>query len=449
MSISRLMRLSNQALLNSRAAIDATANNIANVNTDGYKRRRTDTLQLLGLNGGINSLDSDTLLRYRNQFVETMLYREQTNLGKYQTAKSLGENIETIFGEGDDSGLQSALTNFWNSWQELSNDPESMTTRNTVVDKAAALSSTFRKLYDDLNNLKSETKTELQSKTDQINTILNQLQKVNRQIEGNATGDLLDQRDLLINELSGFMDVQIKQLSGNGVIVSSNGQILLADGHVSTLEVAETRSGDSSSLEIRLKNEGRALNVNSGELGALLETHKQVIPEYIDRLNSMAMAVTEQVNKVHCSGYDLNGKKAAAFFEASITNAGEMRVNSDLLGDASLIAASRNANEPGNGVLALRMSDLQFESILNGRNISEFYHTLLNRIGNQVEEARAQESSQELIVNNLKNQRDSSSGVSLDEEMTKLIEFETAYKAASRLVQTIDEMAQSVLNMVS
>jgi len=95
------------------------------------------------------------------------------------------------------------------------------------------------------------------------------------------------------------------------------------------------------------------------------------------------------------------------------------------------------------------MSDLQFESILNGRNISEFYHTLLNRIGNQVEEARAQESSQELIVNNLKNQRDSISGVSLDEEMTKLIEFETAYKAASRLVQTIDEMAQSVLNMVS
>ena len=136
------------------------------------------------------------------------------------------------------------------------------------------------------------------------------------------------------------------------------------------------------------------------------------------------------------------------FFANNISGADDFRVSEEIFRDPSLIATSSTIDAVGDGSIAQAISDIQFESCVQDNTISDFYNGLISNIGNRVQEAQFMRRSQEMVVQNLENQRDSISGVSLDEEMTKLIEYEQAYQAAARMIATVDEMVQTVLNMI-
>jgi flagellar hook-associated protein 1 FlgK len=449
MSISRIFDISKRSLLSHQSAIDITAKNIANVNTEGYKRRRVDLSKLgFGFSSITGALKPEGVIRVRQRFAESQIWYENQNLGKYQTDEMLLIRVEDIFGEPRESGLANVLTQFWNAWNDLANDPESQSVRALVRDKGVLLAGTFKRLHSDLRDFQRRLNVEIQDKVDQINQIIRQVRTVNQQAGVAASNELLDKRDLLINDLSRLLNIEVRENDDGGVTISSGGQILVSGNTSYELTADVSMENGLLVSEVRLKTGGRKLPVTTGELGSLLETINRRIPEQIDKLDQLARTVVDEVNRVHAAGYNLDGVTGINFFKEGITRADEMQVSEEILEDESFVATAAGLNAPGDGSIAQAIADLQYEQVIEGNRIAEFYNQLISNIGGQVQEAEFLRNSQEMVVRSLENQRDAVSGVSLDEEMTRLLEYERAYQAAARMITAADEMVQTILNLV-
>ncbi len=447
MAITRVFDIAQRSLLNSREAIDTTAKNIANANTEGYKRRRIETSQLIGFAGGGNGYNLENATRVYNSFVEKQLLREQQNLGRYDTTETILSNIEAIFGEPDEMGLSNILHEFWSAWNDLANDPESQSARIVVRDKGEMLAATFQRLHNNLRDIQQQISIEINEKVDKVNQLLRQIYAVNQQISANSTSDLLDQRDLLINDLSELVNIEVREYPNDEIILSLGGQILLSENYLSQIKTEVTYSSGFSDYTFLLDQGKSPLQIDSGIMGGLIAINNTYIPDYVNRLNILATSIANRVNAIHSSGYNLEGKTGINFFSNDVTGAGNITLNPDIAYDASLVASSKTASS-GDGSIAIAIADIQFEPLIQNDTITNYYNSLIGKIGSQVQEASFLKNSQEKVVENLKNQRDAISGVSLDEEMTRLIEYEKSYQAASRLLKTANELIDTLLSIL-
>ncbi|MDP8238188.1 MAG: flagellar hook-associated protein FlgK [Candidatus Hatepunaea meridiana] len=446
MSISNIYNLSKSALVSSRYAMNTTAKNIANINTEGYTRRRADLSRITAF--GFNGQNGENMLRIRQRFVESQLSYENQNLAKYHSDEMIMTQIEGVFGEPNESSLSNVLSEFWNAWNDLANDPESQHSRSLVRDKGIMLANTFNRLNKDLKNLQQQINTDIQNKATQVRQLTGQIHSINEQVGVNMSDDLLDQRDILVDELSTLINVNVRESDNGAITVSSGGQILISGSYLNELAVESSINDGLLNVELSLHDSNRLPNITSGEMGSLLEIHNGQIPDIIEKLDALAVSIAEQVNSVHSNGYNLNEMTGFNFFAANVSGADDFSVSREILEDPSLIATSSTIGTPGDGSIAQAISDIQFDSIVQGNTISDFYNTLISHIGNQVQEAQFLRKSQEMVVQSLQNQRDSVSGVSLDEELANLIEYEQAYQAAARMITSVDEMVQTILNMV-
>lgn len=446
MSISRIYEATKRSLLTQQAAINTTARNIANVNTPGYTRRRIDMSRLtLGFSG----MDGASAMRIQNRFVESQLWYEKQELGKQSMNEMLLQQVEGTFGEPSDSGLSNIMSEYWNSWSNLASNPESISARTLVKDKGVLLANTFNRLDKNLKNLQQQVGQEIQQKVSEINNIVHQVEMINEQIGAHGSNDLLDQRDLLIHQLASKIDIQVNESSNGSLAIASGGHILISGGYANQLRVDKTQlSNGVFNIDIKMVNGDNSVNISSGELGGLLEVHNDHVAGYIEKLNTMAISLKDAVNNVQASGYNLSGITGVNFFKDNISGAGDFAVADEILNDPSLIASSAGADTPGDGSIAQMVTDLQNSNIVEGSTLSDFYNTLITGIGNQVQEAKFIKDNQERIVEQLSNQQAAVSGVSLDEEMTNLIQYEQAYQAAARMVTTVDELMESVLRMI-
>ncbi|HDY75559.1 MAG TPA: flagellar hook-associated protein FlgK [Candidatus Marinimicrobia bacterium] len=446
MSISRIFETTKRSLLTQQLAINATANNIANVNTEGYTRRRID---LSRLSLGFNGMDSEATMRVRNRFLENQLWYEKQELGKNSMNEMLFQQIEGILGEPSDSGLSNIMTEFWNSWTNLASNPESDSARTLVKDKGVLLGNTFNRLDKNLKNLQLQTGQEIQQKVNEINGIVNQIKGINKQIRAQRSNDLLDRQDMLINQLASKIDIQVNE-SNNGVVtIVAGGNILISGSYSNQLHVKTSQATNGVfHIEIEMTNGNKKANITSGELGGLLEVHNDHVAGYIDKLNTMAISLKDVVNNIHSSGYNLDGVTGIDFFNDNISGAGDFAVSDEIIFDPSLVATSSTVDTPGDGSIAQLVADLQNSDTTNGTTLSDFYNSLVTELGNKVQEAQFVRENQERIVEQLNNQKAAVSGVSLDEEMTNLIQYERAYQAAARMISTVDDLMDTVLRMV-
>ncbi len=203
----------------------------------------------------------------------------------------------------------------------------------------------------------------------------------------------------------------------------------------------------SVGFELRLSGDGREVTITSGELGSLMEIGARFIPETLDRLDLIARTIAERVNDVHRRGYNLDGVSGTAFFARRVSGAADFAMNPEVLRDPSLIAASNSPDGPGDGSIAQAVCDIRSEPALSNGTISDFYNALISRVGSRVQQAHFSLNSQELVVESLQNQRDAVSAVSLDEEMTRLIEYEQAYQASARMIDTVNSLVDTILNI--
>lgn len=455
------LEIARKALQTHQAAMNVTAHNIANANTVGYTRQVPhlvqETVPLSGLfvpphlkNVGLG-VDVDAIQRMRDRFIDLQI-RQESRTGAYWNAIDKGlEQIEVIFGEpNEESGLSQIFDRFWNTWQELAKNPESQASRVLVAETGNLLAQALNHTYRQLEVQRWELNEKVAIKVQEVNNYIQQIYDLNQQIvrvapAGGNINDYKDQLDVLVDNLSKVLQVQVKENDNGTYTIVLQGRILASDRERSFLALDVDASGMN---RVTLEN-GPVVDFTyqNGELKAILDLRDTIVPKYQKALDTLARDLQDAVNAVHQRGFTLEEppEHGGDFFVGS--GAKDLAVNPEILANPMKIAASLSG-APGDGENALAIAQLRGKPIISGSNPDDYYRGVISRLGVEREEAQRIAKNQDLLVQQLENRRESVSGVSLDEEMTNLIRYQYAYQAASILVRTIDEMLDTVVNRI-
>ena len=446
MPVSNIFEIGKQSLLAYQSAIQTTAENISNSNNENYARRRVAISQMLGgfASLGFNPQES---VRMRQRFAEQQLWTENQSLNEYRTSNMLLSQIENIYAEDTESGLSTMLTEFWNSWSDLANDPESDYARAIVKDKGLLLTNAFGRMHQDLKQMQSQIRPEIDSRVDKVNQILQQISSINQKLRNDKAPDLMDQRDELLSNLSNEISIKVKEKDTGEVSIYADGYLLVSDATVNTIRTKVVNTNDMYEMHLYWGDSDKELNPGSGNIQGLLNSHNVEIPDHLNKLDQLAVQLANTVNAVHENGENLSGTTNISFFDSTVTGAADFKVSDAILNDISLIATRQIGEGEGSGSIAQSISDLQYDKGMNGSTTMEFYQSVLTQLGNKIQESSFLEQSQKLIVEQLQNQKESITGVSIDEEMTRLTQYEQAFQAASKIINTVDEMTNTVLEL--
>jgi flagellar hook-associated protein 1 FlgK len=451
--IRNLLNTARSGLFAQQTALNATGNNIANANTEGYSRQRVEMQASRSTAWGSYAIGSGvevaTIKRMRNEYIDSQYRSQSQSLNYWQTLETQLSTLENTFGEPSDSGLSTTINAFFDSWQDLSNDPDSVIARDSVLFKGRALAQKFNYLHSQLVDQQKTVTSEITDQASELNSLAGQIAQLNSHLNAispgsEGTANLLDQRDKLLDRMNEIADVQVVESSNGQVTLSLGGKIFVE--HTGVTAMSATQVGNSSQLTW---SDGSQVNLTNGSLAALMKFRNETIPEYSDQLDSLAVDIVQGVNDIHSTGHGLDGVSGVAFFDADATGAGDIAVNSQIAADSRLIAASSDLQN-GNGDIALAISQIPQENLAASgtMTISDFYAAMISQLGNEASEAVSFADGEELVVQQLDGQRQEEMGVSLDEEMTNLIIYQRAYQAAAKLVTMADEMAQTILDMV-
>jgi flagellar hook-associated protein 1 FlgK len=209
-------------------------------------------------------------------------------------------------------------------------------------------------------------------------------------------------------------------------------------------------------VEVFFQGTGTPANITDqitgGRIGGALQVRDQVIEGLLDQADKMAYTLAKEVNAAHIEGFDKYGKSGVLFFDMPTDmkgSAASISINKTVFNDVGRIAAASKPNAPGDNTVANVISSLQYRQVMDGgtATMDDFYNTQVGQVGALTQRAIKAQESQKNMMSQLTNIRESISGVSLDEETTKMIEFQKAYDASARLIRTADEMFDTVLNL--
>jgi flagellar hook-associated protein 1 FlgK len=288
--------------------------------------------------------------------------------------------------------------------------------------------------------------------TAEINRLCKETASLNEQIKSMELGgvkanDLRDARDLLVDQLSEYIDVNTIEQPNGGMTVFI-GAMALVDGP-DHLEISPRVINRDGKLEHELVWKGTDVKISNlnGQLKGLIESRDKIIPSYMEELDLLARTIIEEVNAIHRSGYGLNGTTGVNFFDTTLLTAAGIRINPDLASDPARIAASLSGEE-GDNRIALAINDLRDRAVMvNGSTtINDYYNGFVGQLGMEAREARSFTENYELLLNQTENSRQAVQGVSLDEETANMIRYQHAYDAAARVITTIDEALDTVIS---
>ncbi len=320
MSLNGALQIGRSGIAASQAAMQVAGNNMANAATEGFHRRTVHLaaardemiLQRAFVGTGVQlqaiRREVDTALQSR--------YRDATSQeqGAIITQRFLTA-LETIQNELTDSDLSSLLSDFFNSFSELANNPEDHAVRSLVVQQGQSLAGRMATLGEDYNRTINEIDRSMSSSVIASNDLLDRIAALNVQISQTEQGlseaaGLRDQRDLLIDELSEHLDLSvIEQESGAVDILVGSVPVLLA-GVSRGLELRKETVDGELVVSIRVAVDGTELQVNSGRIGALLRQREETVQPAVDDLNTLAQQLIFQVNRLHSQGQGRFGQES-------------------------------------------------------------------------------------------------------------------------------------------
>jgi flagellar hook-associated protein 1 FlgK len=383
-------------------------------------------------------------------FNDNALRQQMGQQSGAQVSQDMLQRVELTLPEPGDNGLQSIMAKFWSSLQDVASNPENIGARQALAQQSQTMCAAFNTASSDLAAQRVDADTQANATVDQINAISTQIASLNSSISklvglGQSPNDLLDSRDKLLDNLAQLGNMTVSY-SGNNVATVTIGGLTVVDPNGAT---ARTRSDFDAQFPT-------TLTASSGKLGALLDAYQNVIPGYSQQLDNLAIAMHDDINAVHQQGFDLNGNAGGLFFaSASITSASQLAVNPALLNDPKLIAASGSATAgPGDSANMVKLIGLSDGSTpppvsTLGTTYKDYYTALISGLGVAAQSASRANDTTTAVVNTLTDQRQSTSGVSLDEEMTNLVQYQHAFAAAGRCITTMSDMLDTIIQMVS
>lgn len=491
-----------RSLFTQQSAINTVGNNIANANTKGYSRQvvnmvaarpieayglmRSNTPGQLGTGVEFTSIE-----RVRTTFLDDQFRNQNKYLGSWSVQSDTLDKLEAIVNEPGDTGIRKVIENFWNSWSDLSKDPDNVTGRKIVRENALALVDTFNQTSRQLTDLSGDLTENISVKATQMNTMIDTIASLNTEIRrieglGDQANDLRDQRDLLTDQLSEIVNIQVVEneqgynitMGGTALVAGPTGTPVTADiltaaaasGALTGGEVyGMVVSRDRYVKEYQQQLDSLANTLANGELEVIVPAGS-VLPGETAPLSEPRAVKVNGINGLHRLGYTLESPATTGqdFFTfgagaAGIT-AASIQLNPAIAGDTNKIATSLRTETSGgtttvvkgNNTLALLMAELKdikftFDETAIGKGVSQstvsdYYNSVVGALGVQAQEASRQLQNTKSQLDQVDAGRQSVSGVSLDEEMSNLIKYQQAYNAAARLMSTFDEMLDKLIN---
>ncbi len=561
------LNTSKGAMFAQQTSINVTSHNMANAGTVGYSRQqaRLVTARPITLTGPGQIGTGVTVAaieRTRDSFLDFQIRRATSNKSMEEMRQKYLSEIESIYNEPGDTGISKLLSEFFNAWQTLSDHPEKSEARTVVAQKAKMLAEELNHVHKQLNDVKTNTQKEIQHSVFEVNSLIEQLNAVNKQIititvSGNNPNDLLDTRDLLLDQLSTKFGISTSNKKLNGMTLKPEGYDVdllrnidseeihkfayisdiketatsgeytvtyYKNGDITNPDSAVTVTMELSEEEYKSLNEGRVLITNedgnlidkSGNELDIKTTLKDInhlvfkpkaggisgsqsiqqdTDNYIAKLDTLAKTIALSVNAIHgdvegnainffCIK-DINGEiidtDATAEKSGQGITAGNIAINDKILEDVMRINVgvdSKAGSADGKRALAIaQLRDMAFQiqnvksdttlkkfkednkfgdakpngipTFINdpsGMKIEGYFTNSINKLGVDNESAKRKIANENALLSGLVASRNSISGVNRDEEMINLIQFQHSFQANAKMISTVDQLLDVVIN---
>lgn len=496
-----------------RLALNTVGHNISSSNTPGYSRQRANSVATMAsevytLSGAQqvgNGSTVSSVARARDIYADRQYWKENATDGYYNAKASNYSKLESIFNDSDNTGVQNAMENFFKSWQYLSTDASNANYRISVIGYG-------ENFADSLKSVTSQTQKQITSIYDSIeltvnniNSKTNELVTLNKAISGiEATGaianDLRDQRDMIIDELSGLMNINVYETPNHMYTVVSDGTTLVNGLSRVDLEMSvpvNNKIYGINDYDIIIKQTGTTFQPSNGELGAQLEAIKED-KKYIDNVIDMATFMLTTLNDQHKAGQGIDADKTTKLnffghtdyeytwtpnegFKSSYKGSATpeilkgieilklLYVNKELQasdGELKIAAGKKKAlddtstaNSTADGSNATAISTLfncikadtgaavrdSIRSIGDG-SLYSFYNSKMTAMGSSASNMNEKVAYQKTVMTQVENLRSATAGVNWDEELTNMIKFQQGYQACSRCLNAMDECLEKLVN---
>ena len=560
-SLNSSLHMGQHALSINQRAMQTVGHNIANQETEGFSRQQVHSVTAApdptGVGGGAKAQPTS---RVYDKFVQRKILQENPRSGMFKSRGEFLQKIEIIFSETEGNGLHQALNEFWNSWSQLSNQPESESARIQVRERSDVLARRFRGMHSQLDGLRNEINGRLVATINKVNELGQKVAELNRQIISYESGqrnanDMRDARNQAIEELSELVDVNSFENPNGRVTVIIGRDWTLVEGNNRYQLEGKMKGGELGMLRI----DGVSINDNrrdltrifrEGEMSEMLRMRDDTIVGYQHNLDEIAFNLAGQVNKIHATGTGINsatdmmkstfGLNSTALsqplpflkdgifqlhlvdphneiletyeieiqagidtlpdivqrlnqtisdprlLQASIEADGSMLLQSasdykfifgedqssitqvlglnsffDTLKGAEDIQLSEHIREntnnistgkdliPGDNRVALEIAKLQTRPTMRDETMTfdEYYNGVLTGMGLKIQRNKTEQAQQESMVRQFKEIRSSISSVNMDEELTDMMQYQKAYEASARFINTVDRMMETVIKM--
>lgn len=331
------LELGKKSLQAQQAALDTIGHNISNANTEGYSRQRVNIKSLavntdkFGMMGA--GADVESITRARNEYIDDRIIKEKSEKAKWDVKEINLKHMQYIINEPSDESVRFILDEFWTSLHDLSQNPEDSSTRITVKERGLDLTETLNGTYGQFKELKNNIDDNLAIKVDEVNTITKQIADLNQQVikvESNQkiANDLKDKRDLLIEDLSKIVNVSV-QRNERSFNLSIGGHLAVQDGQSIKMRVENDIRVNDGMNQLKWEDTDGEVEVTNGEIKGLIELRDIESQKYLDYLDQLAIGLTDKINEVQNSGFDIDGLKGMDFFNELSTENENFDINND------------------------------------------------------------------------------------------------------------------------
>jgi flagellar hook-associated protein 1 FlgK len=454
-ALSNLLHVARDAMSVNAKALDVTGQNIANVNTAGYARRRVEIQARAATQDSYGGVTVGSITRAADQLTQRRLLDVR---GQEQSARERGDAlapIEAAFNDANGTGLAGGLTRLFDAFNTLASKPTDTTARAGVLSAAQGVVEGFALVTESIDTARADLFAKAQGYTRQLNETARAIADLNGSIQsalsaGQDAADLLDRRDQLLGGLSELVDVQVATNPNGTLFVRAAGQALVEGNTASSFSVDLDAAGNLAFKTAVGGGTPTAFNAGAmgGKLGGIRQARDEDMTATRQRLDTLAGDLATAVNTLHGAGFGLDGQTGRPLFAFTpAVGVRSLAVDPNVAGRPERIAASASAATGGNDV-ARQLAGLDSSKASAGgtKTLLDSYADLVGDLGLRRQKASGDAEVKGALADQVEALQQSATGVSLDEEMVELTRFQRAYEASSKLLKTFDELMQTLIN---
>jgi flagellar hook-associated protein 1 FlgK len=483
-----LLNIGKSGLFTAKQSMSTTSHNIANANTDGFSRQEVRTENGVTISQGDyvlgTGVEIQSLKRSHDEMVEKKLNNSLTN-HKFNEERTVQlSHVEELFNEINSEGLNKILNRFFNSFRELSTQPENETLRNIVRENAKIVVNDFHRIKENLDSIRANINKKVAYSIDEINSLATSVGRLNKEIavqevSGSSANDLRDQRDNAVRALAEYFPLTtyydgqgqfIVNIDGVGSLVSGVMVQELNAGSSIKSGLASSERGDTEVFFVSRPGVAMTEKIRNGTLGAQIKTRDQDIKSFEAQLDEMAHGLVLATNAIHRQGFanhpvpvDQQGNPIPYASEKKVTGINFFKepidlkraseyiaLSDEIEADSNNIATAILPNTPGDNRVAIAISKLQHEKVLSGGNstFEEHYLKSVGGVGLKTGKSKIDEEQSQGILAQAKSFKEKLAGVSLDEEAANMVRYQNAYEASAKVIKASDEMFKAVLGLL-